>query len=224
MLQSMLVKFIEERKDLWEEYLDTCVFAYNMACHESTQYSPFELMFGRKAVLPIDIEVVKKDVVELLDEYNMAEDDYSPYEAREQHQKVLEAARNNIIKAQVKQKLYYDKQHYKPGEILMYVILCITINFACKHTGTYSVGAKMLVKDFNQKKRKGGKLDYKWKGPYIVTKSLGRGLYSLKACNDSNDISRINGAHLKQYLSPLHSVSFTFSIAVVLISLCSGNR
>ena len=129
----MLVKFIEEKKDSWEEYLDTCVFAYNTACRESTQYSPFELMFGRKAVLPIDIEVVKKDVGELLDEYNMAEDDYSSYEAREQHQKVLEAARNNIIKAQVKQKLYYDKRHYKPGEILMYIILCITINF-CMYT------------------------------------------------------------------------------------------
>jgi len=77
---------------------------------------------------------------------------------------------------------------------------------------------KCLLIDFNRKKRKGRKLDYKWKGPYIITKSLGHGLYSLKASGDSNDISRINGAHLKQYLSPLHSVSFTFSIAVVMIS------
>jgi len=77
----------------------------------------------------------------------------------------------------------------------------------------------MLVKDFNRKKRKGGKLDHKWKGPYVITKSLGRGLYSLQATDNSlNDISRINGAHLKQYLSPLHSVSFISIITKSLIS------
>ena len=75
----------------------------------------------------------------------------------------------------------------------------------------------MLVRDFNRKKRKGGKLDYKWRGPYIITKSLGRGLYSLQAEDNSNEISRINGAHLKQYLSPIYSVSYKPNIAKVLI-------
>ena len=65
----------------------------------------------------------------------------------------------------------------------------------------------MLVKDFNRKKRKGGKLYYKWRGPYTITKCLGRGLYSLKAADSSHEITRINGAHLKQYLSPIHYVS-----------------
>ena len=36
-LQSMFVKLIEDKKDTWEEYFDTCVFAYNTAHHESTQ-------------------------------------------------------------------------------------------------------------------------------------------------------------------------------------------
>ena len=40
-LQSMLVKFIEEKKDSWEEYLDTR-FAYSTARHESTKYTIFE--------------------------------------------------------------------------------------------------------------------------------------------------------------------------------------
>jgi len=65
----------------------------------------------------------------------------------------------------------------------------------------------MLVKDFNRKKRKGGKLDYKWKGPYTITKCLGRGLHTLKATDSSDEITRINGVHLKQYLSPVHQVS-----------------
>ena len=67
----------------------------------------------------------------------------------------------------------------------------------------------MLVKDFNRKKRKGGKLDYKWKGPYTITQCLGRGLYSLKAVDKSHEIGRVNGAHLKQYLSPMHQETDT---------------
>ena len=34
----------------------TKAHAYNTSCHESARYTPFELMFGRKCVLAIDIE------------------------------------------------------------------------------------------------------------------------------------------------------------------------
>lgn len=44
-------------KDQWDEFIDTTVFAYNTSCHESTCYSSFEVIFGRKAVLPIQINV-----------------------------------------------------------------------------------------------------------------------------------------------------------------------
>ena len=47
-VQNMLVKFIDKKKDTWEDYLDTCVFAYNTARHESSKFTPFELMFGRR--------------------------------------------------------------------------------------------------------------------------------------------------------------------------------
>ena len=51
----MLVKFIAEKKETWEDYIDTCIYAYNTAKHESTKFTPFELMFFRKPILPIDI-------------------------------------------------------------------------------------------------------------------------------------------------------------------------
>ena len=68
----MLVKFVKEKKDSWEHFLDTCVFAYNTARHESTHYSPFELMFGRKAVLPIELD--NKHPEDILEEFEQAPD------------------------------------------------------------------------------------------------------------------------------------------------------
>jgi len=58
-LQNM-VKYIEQRKEQWEDYLDTCVFSYNTSKQDSTKHSPFELMFAQKPVLPIDINTEEK--------------------------------------------------------------------------------------------------------------------------------------------------------------------
>ena len=66
----MLVKFCSQRKGDWDIFLDPSVYAYNTARHESTQYTPFEIMFGRKAVLPVDIDYELKDGSEILKEYN----------------------------------------------------------------------------------------------------------------------------------------------------------
>ena len=56
-LQRMLVKAITGQKELWDEFIDSAVFAYNTSYHESSCYAPFEVMFGRKAVLPIDVDL-----------------------------------------------------------------------------------------------------------------------------------------------------------------------
>ena len=52
----MLAKYVSTKKEAWSSYLDSCVFAYNTSCQESMKFTPFELMFSRKATLPVDIE------------------------------------------------------------------------------------------------------------------------------------------------------------------------
>ena len=69
-----------------------------------------ELTFGRKRLLPIDNDMEKRDVGVLPARCMNNAQDYSISEAREAYQKVLEAARANITKAQ---KLHYDKRHFK---------------------------------------------------------------------------------------------------------------
>eukprot|EP00731_Ephydatia_muelleri_P012493 Em0006g1387a len=56
-IQLMLAKFCSDRHSTWETHLDACTFEYNTSRQESTNYSPFELMFGRKPVLPVELDV-----------------------------------------------------------------------------------------------------------------------------------------------------------------------
>ena len=51
----MVVKFIDQKKEHWEDHLDTCIYAYNTSKHESSKYTPFEAMFVRRAVLSDDV-------------------------------------------------------------------------------------------------------------------------------------------------------------------------
>ena len=72
-------------------------------------------------------------------------------------QEILEKAKENIIRAQQQQKEVYNRKHYSPE--------------------VYKLGSVVLKKDFSRKKRKGGKLDEKWLGPFTIVGMLGRGLY-----------------------------------------------
>ena len=55
-LQDMLAAFALEHRDDWDLWIDSVVFAYNTSCHESTGYSPYELIFGRTPRMPIELE------------------------------------------------------------------------------------------------------------------------------------------------------------------------
>ena len=106
--------------------------------------------------------------------------------ATEHHIKIIQSAKANILKAQEKYKEQYDCKHCHPG--------------------AYQVGAKVLLRDFTRRKRKGGKMDLKWCGPYTITKCLGKGLYALRAVDKPHTVvCRVSRGHLKPYCTPTAS-------------------
>lgn len=51
----MLRCFVQQNHKDWDKYVHQLVYAYNTAQHTTTKYSPFELVYGRKARLPVDL-------------------------------------------------------------------------------------------------------------------------------------------------------------------------
>eukprot|EP00731_Ephydatia_muelleri_P008967 Em0004g1305a len=110
-LQSMLSKAVMGHKEMWDEFIDSAVFAYNTSTHESTTYSPFEVMFGRKARLPVeeDLRPIPSNYDSRLAHAPNTSNQMA--QVAKKRQEILKDVKRNILAAQAKQKQHYDAKH-----------------------------------------------------------------------------------------------------------------
>ena len=132
---------------MWDELLDTCVYAYNTSVHESTAFTSFELMFGQRAVLPIDLEVDDRSPDDVLQQQqNDSQDSITAVEHITNHShKLTEVVKMNIVRAK-KQKEQYNRKH--------------------ANSTAFAIGEKVLKKAFRRIKRAGGEMYPRYLGPY----------------------------------------------------------
>ena len=57
-LASMLSMYVNSKHKDWDRYLPYVTFAYNTAVHASTKETPFFLLYGREARLPLDTQLL----------------------------------------------------------------------------------------------------------------------------------------------------------------------
>ena len=102
-LLGMLRTLPENSKARWKDHLPKIVHAYNCTPHESTGYSPFQLLFGRSPRLPIDFVAQTPR--------SLKTNSYKQYV--EQWKSAMQEAYSLVIKHNDKTAGNYKKQHDK---------------------------------------------------------------------------------------------------------------
>ena len=65
------MKYVGDKEHDWDLYLDAVLFSYRVSRQASTKYSPFYLMYGRHARLPVEFKKQKDDEPEHDGEINI---------------------------------------------------------------------------------------------------------------------------------------------------------
>ena len=149
-LLNMLATCTEDHPGDWEQHVRKVCMAYNMSIQSSTGFSPFYLMFGQQARLPIDlIYGTGPQVVE---------------NATSLKNRILVSAAFDLVRRNVSQdhvyqnKLYDQKVHGQPFNTGDWVRLYLPV---VGRGGSH-------------------KLNCSWKGPYTVMKKISDATYRVQ--------------------------------------------
>ncbi|KAL0434159.1 UNVERIFIED_CONTAM: hypothetical protein Slati_2750200 [Sesamum latifolium] len=142
-----------DAKGNWVHELPGVLWAYRTTPRESTQETPFNLVYETEAVLPAKIG----EETWRIRSYDSQRNSESRREDLDLIEEKREAARRRVCIYKSKMAKVYDNK-VRP----------------CK----FEVGDLVLRKTENTGPV--GKLDAKWDGPYIITEVIGPGTYKLK--------------------------------------------
>jgi hypothetical protein len=160
-LCNALAKCVNSCKaDEWDDLIPSVLFAYRTMKHSTTKFSPFYLMHGREAQLPIDLELFGSH-----ERYESFEDalDRRISELVGVFTDSMILAKDNIETAQQLQKERITK---------------------IDKAQSYKVGDMVLLYDAAKQNVHGDKFTLRWKGPYVVKKVIGPKTYIL--CDKDN--------------------------------------
>ena len=123
-LKMMLKRMCAECPRDWDRYVDPLLFAYREVPQESLGFSPFEMLYGHSVRGPMLI------LKQLWTKEQENPDVKSTYQhvidLRQRLQDTCDLAHQNLLKAQAKQKKYFDcrtkERHFKPGDKVLLLL------------------------------------------------------------------------------------------------------
>ncbi|KAJ9536516.1 hypothetical protein OSB04_un000310 [Centaurea solstitialis] len=166
-------KRLKEAKGRWVEELPSVLWANRTTPRTSTGQTPFSLVYGCEAVLPIESQLpiarhrtMDQNVINL----------YYDLDA-------LEELREKAFQKMALQKAMVERHFNRKVKAKI-----------------FQVGDYVLRQVFqNTQELNAGKLSIKWEGPYIISKIIGNGAYKLTNIEGKEVPRSWNATHLKRY-------------------------
>ena len=169
-LKTILKKLCSECPKQWDRYLPAVLFAYRSSVQESTGFTPFELLFGRKIRGPMDILraywTKEPDDEETKTVYRYVVD------LEQRLEETCKLAQEELLKSRETQKMYYDRKA-RPKSL--------------------KIGSKVLL----LLPLKKNKLLLQWKGPYKVVEKMSKVNYKIQV---GNKVKNFHVNMLKPYM------------------------
>ena len=162
---------VTEKENEWDKYIESVLFAYRTNKHNTTKRTPFFMVYGREATLPLNDKDQNEEVSE---KESLLKRIYEIINLKEERNEVLDT----IGKSQEKQKKRHDEKIVEDK---------------------FEIGDKVLLKDSAKEKQWSGKLSQKWKGPYYIHQIIGKGAYKLRDMDGKVLKATRNIKHLKKY-------------------------
>jgi hypothetical protein len=163
----------------WDIKLFAALWAYRTAYKVTTQSTPFQLVYGTEAIIPIELEIPSLRIA-IRDRLG----DTESLQQRLTELEKLDETRANaflVMEAiQKRRKSYYDSKLKKK---------------------TFTVNDYVLLYDSRYLDFP-GKFQLRWHGPYKVTEVFQNGSIQLEDYEGKQLATRINGNRLKLYYQP----------------------
>jgi len=184
-IEGIITKIIHLRRRHWAERLPEALWAYRTTWRNTTGHSPYELVYGKKVLLPIEFQVrTFKMAVQLGMDLSEAqkhrmEQLNEPYEIKQE-----EILRTDLV--QYQRAKWHDK-YIKEKK--------------------FQEGDWALLFDSKFKYFK-GKFQTHWLGPYEIDKVFSNGAVRIKTIDEYQTPLIVNGHRLKIYHKQLSKEDF----------------
>ena len=170
-LLQLLSKCVGDCPHDWDDWLNHITFAYRSAVHSSTGFSPFELIYGRKPVLPLHLEFSLPRLGRYRDARAYLE------EVQSRQRLAQELVSENVACSQNRQ----------------------ASNAPRNPRHSYSTGDLVLLHDPAARHGKGYKLARSWTGPFRIDKPVGVVNYRIQSVDGSARAKIVHYNRIKPY-------------------------
>lgn len=178
MICRIITKCVHQKPKDWDSHLSAALWAYRTSFKTSLGFTPFHLVFGQEALLPIEVELASLRVLATGIETTQCEKAKSRILDLQRLELDREKAVEHYAREAEKRRLQFNDKVTNKG---------------------IGKGALVLRYDNRFDYRHDGKFLAKWQGPYLVTEKFENGSYQLQDITGKVHHTRVNGWRLKPY-------------------------